>query len=93
MSSQKFQTVLANDAGSVQLSDANVSADFGGEIDSMERTLDRYRSGFEDLSLPEVRQAWPGLDRRRASALKDVFEYLRTSKALRNWDWCAYLRP
>lgn len=81
MSSQKFQTALASDAGSVQLSDAKVSADFGGEIDGMERTLDRYRSGFEDLSLPKVRQAWPGLDRRRASALKEVFEYLRTSKA------------
>ena len=79
--SQKFQTAVADGTGSIKLSDANVSADFGGEIDGMERTLARYRSGFEDLSLPEVRQAWPGLDRRRASALKEVFEYFRTSNA------------
>jgi len=80
-SSQKLQTAVANDTQSGQLSGASIRAASSEELDGMEQTLDKYRTAFENLSLPQVREVWPGLDRRRASALKDVFAYLRSSKA------------
>ena len=80
-SSQKLQIAVANDTRSGQVSGANIRAASSEELDGMEQTLDKYRTAFENLSLPQLRQVWPGLDHRRASALKDVFEYLRSSKA------------
>jgi hypothetical protein len=47
------------------------------ELDEMEQTLERYQAAFENLSLPQVRQVWPTLDRRRETAFKEVFEIFR----------------
>jgi hypothetical protein len=79
-SSQKLQTA-ANDTRSGQVSGASIRAASAQELEDMEQTLDKYRTAFENLSLPQLRQVWPDLDHRRASALTDVFEYLRSSKA------------
>jgi hypothetical protein len=50
----------------------------------MELTLQKYRAAFDNLSLPEMRQVWPGLDHRRESALKDVFKFLKASSTAPN---------
>ena|SRR5271165_1949209 len=47
------------------------------ELDGMEQALEKYRAGFENLSLPQVRQAWPTIDRRREAAFKEVFQVFR----------------
>jgi len=80
-SSGTLQTAVVDNAHIGQLSDASLRAASSEELGGMEQTLDKYRTAFESLSLPQMREVWPGLDRRRASALKDVFAYLRTSKA------------
>ena len=82
--SHKLQTAVAKDVRSAQLSNASIRAASGEELDGMELTLQKYRTAFDSLSLPQMRQVWPGLDRRRESALKDVFKFLRTSSAAPN---------
>ncbi len=77
---QKLQTAVAPDTGSGTLSGASIRAASSEELDGMEKTLNKYRAAFEDLSLAQIREVWPGLDRRRASALKDVFDYLHSNK-------------
>jgi hypothetical protein len=47
------------------------------ELDGMEQALERYQAVFENLSLMQLRQVWPTLDRRREAAFKEVFEVFR----------------
>ena len=84
VNSQKLQTAIAKDVRSARVSNASIRAASGEEIEGMELTLQKYRTAFDSLSLPQMRQVWPGLDRRRESALKDVFKFLRASSAAPN---------
>ena len=79
--SRKLQTAVAKDVRSAQVSNASIRAASGDELNGMELTLQQYRIAFDNLSLPQMRQVWPGLDHRRESALKDVFKFLRESSA------------
>jgi hypothetical protein len=49
------------------------------EIDGIEQTLERYQSAFENLSLRQVRQVWPSLDRGREAKFKEVFKAFRST--------------
>lgn len=82
--SRKLQTAVAKDVRSAQVNNASIRAASSDELGGMELTLQKYRSAFDSLSLPQMRQVWPGLDHRRESALKDVFKFLRESSATRN---------
>ena len=82
--SRKLQTAVAEDARSAQVSNVSVRAASSEELGGMELTLQKYRIAFDNLSLPQMRQVWPGLDHRRESALKDVFNFLRASAAAPN---------
>jgi len=82
--SRKLQTAVANDVRSAQVSNVSIRAASSEELGGMELTLQKYRSAFDNLSLEQMRQVWPGLDHRRESALKDVFKYLRASSAAPN---------
>lgn len=79
--SQKLQTAVAKDVRSAQVSNASIRAASSEELGGMELTLQQYRTAFDNLSLPQMRQVWPGLDHRRESALKDVFKFLKASSA------------
>ena len=82
--SQKFQIAVAKDVNSAQLSNASIRAASSEELGGMEQTLQNYRTAFDSLSLPQIRQVWPSLDRKRESALKDVFKFLKESKGAPN---------
>jgi hypothetical protein len=82
--SRKLQTAIAADVRSAQVSNASIRAASGDELSGMETTLEKYRTAFVNLSLPQMRQVWPGLDHRRESALKDVFKFLRESSVAPN---------
>jgi len=84
VNSRKFQTAVAQDVRSAQVSNVSVRAASSEELGGMELTLQKYRTAFDNLSLEQMRQVWPGLDHRRESALKDVFKYLRESSAAPN---------
>lgn len=47
------------------------------ELTEMEQTLEKYAAAFESLSLPQVRQVWPGLDLEHETAFKKVFAAFR----------------
>ncbi len=53
--------------------DATSPDDLGG----MEKTLADYQSAFEAMSLRQIHDVWPGIDRRREAAFRGVFEFLR----------------
>jgi hypothetical protein len=78
---QKLQTAVAKDVHSAQVSKASIRAASSEELDGMELTLQKYRTAFDSLSLPQMRQVWPGLDHRREGALKEVFKFLQQSSA------------
>lgn len=82
--SQKLQTAVAEDVRSAQVSNASIRAASSEELDGMELTLQKYRFAFDHLSLAQMHQVWPGLDHRRESALKDVFQFLKASSATPN---------
>lgn len=82
--SRKLQTAVAKDVRSAQVNNASIRAASSDELGGMELTLQQYRSAFDGLSLPQMRQVWPGLDHRREVALKDVFKFLRASSATPN---------
>jgi hypothetical protein len=63
---------------SAHLSGASIGGGYGEELGGMEMTLQQYRAAIENLSLPQVRQVWPGLDRHREGQLKEAFQYLRS---------------
>jgi hypothetical protein len=79
--SEQLKSAVSQDLRSAKLDQASVRAASTEELDGMELTLQKYQTAFENLSLPQIRQVWPGLDRRRESAFKDVFAYLRSSSA------------
>lgn len=82
--SQKLRSAVAKDMRSAQVSNASIRPASSEELDGMELTLQKYRMAFDNLSLPQMRQVWPGLDHQRESALKDVFQFLKTSSATPN---------
>jgi hypothetical protein len=82
--SRKLQTAVAKDVRSAQVNNASIRAASSDELGGMELTLQKYRVAFDSLSLPQMRQVWPGLDHRRESALKDVFKFLRESSTIPN---------
>ncbi|MGD0507772.1 MAG: hypothetical protein ABSA27_08245 [Terriglobales bacterium] len=82
--SQKLRSAVAQDVRNAQVSNASIRPASGEELDGMELTLQKYRTAFDSLSLPQMRQVWPGLDHRRESALNDVFKFLKASSATRN---------
>jgi hypothetical protein len=82
--SRKLQTAVAKDVRNAQVSNASIRAASSDELGGMELTLQQYRIAFDNLSLPQMRQVWPGLDHRREVALKNVFKFLRESSATRN---------
>jgi hypothetical protein len=82
--SQKLQTAVAKDQHSAQVSNASIRAASSEEREGMELTLQKYRTAFDNLSLPQMRQVWPGLDHRREGALKNVFKFLQGSSAVPN---------
>jgi len=82
--SRKLQTAAAKDVRSAQVSNASIRVASSDELGGMELTLQKYRAAFDNLSLPQMRQVWPGLDHRREVALKDVFKFLRESSATPN---------
>jgi hypothetical protein len=62
---------------SAQFSATTLRVASSEELDGMEQALETYQAAFENLSLPQVRQVWPTLDRRRETAFKEVFEVFR----------------
>jgi hypothetical protein len=54
------------------------------EIEGMELILEKYEGAFESLSLPQVRQIWPALDRQHEDAFKRVFEAFRQTSWTRS---------
>jgi hypothetical protein len=65
---------------------ANASFRFasGEELEGMEKTLEKYTSAFENLSLPQIREIWPNLDRQHEAAFKKVFAGFRETGYSRN---------
>jgi hypothetical protein len=49
------------------------------EVNGIEQTLERYQSAFENLSLHQVHQVWPSLDRQREEKFKEVFDAFRST--------------
>jgi hypothetical protein len=78
--SQPRETATTKDLGPSHVTEASFRGASSEELEGMELTLQQYKTAFDSLNLSQVRRVWPGLDRRRASALKDVFAYLRTTK-------------
>jgi hypothetical protein len=70
---QPAQIVTSAERPAVQLNAANFRIASGEEIEGMELTLEKYESAFENLSLPQVREVWPTLDRQHERAFKNVF--------------------
>jgi hypothetical protein len=68
------QSVVASASlSSAQLSTTSLRLASDHEMDGMEQTLGSYVTAFENLSLAEIKQVWPDLDRQHATAFKDVF--------------------
>jgi len=85
-SSQGIQPVQLVISGKVsgQVTDASYRPASSEELEGMEKTLEKYTAAFENLSLPEVRQVWPALDRQHEKALKEVFAAFRGTAWTRN---------
>lgn len=81
--SQSAQLVVSGKL-SGQVTSASFRPASSEELEGMEKTLEKYTVAFEDLSLPEVRQVWPALDRQHEKALKDVFATFRGTAWTRN---------
>jgi hypothetical protein len=75
-SNQSAQLVLSGKA-SAQITTASFRPASSEELEGMEQTLEKYAAAFEKLSLPEVRQVWPALDRQHEKAFKEVFAAFR----------------
>jgi len=73
--------VATTSSHAAQVNNASFRRASSEELGGMELTLQRYRTAIENLSLPQVHQVWPSLDRRRDAALKEAFEYLRSMSA------------
>ncbi len=80
-SSQGLAVAASTSSHAAQVSNASFRRASSEELGGMELTLQTFRAAIENLSLPQVHQVWPGLDRRREVALKEAFEYLRSMSA------------
>jgi len=78
---QPLKTAASANLRSAHVSDASFGGGYREEVGGMEVTLQKYRAAIENLSLPQVRQVWPGLDRHREAQLKEAFQYLRSMSA------------
>jgi hypothetical protein len=67
------QIVASGSMVPAQLSTASFRPASGEEIEGMELTLEKYESAFENLSLVQMREIWPSLDRQHERAFKSVF--------------------
>jgi len=74
---QSVQVAATTARPMVQVGDPNFRMSTGEEMDGMELTLVKYEVAFESLSLPQVRQIWPALDRQHEAAFKKVFAAFR----------------
>lgn len=74
--SQSFQLAVSSEH-SAQVTPASFRVASGEELEGMEQTLEKYTAAFENLSLSEVCQVWPGLDREHETAFKKVFVAFR----------------
>jgi hypothetical protein len=70
---QSAQIVSSSNMPTAQLNAARFRLASGEEIEGMELTLEKYESAFENLSLPQMREVWPTLDRQHERAFKSVF--------------------
>jgi len=77
--SQQLQAAVYNSVGTTPISPADLRAASTAEVSGMEQTLQKYQSAFENLSLPQVREVWPTLDRRREGTFRDVFQTFRST--------------
>jgi hypothetical protein len=75
--SQSLQTAASKTP--TQLSQAGFRVASPEEIEGMEQTLEKFQAAFENLSLPQVRQIWPEMDRDHEAGLKKVFSAFRDS--------------
>ena len=80
------QVAVSPGTSVAQLSEANFRLASNEETEGMELTLEKYEGAFESLSLQQVRQIWPALDRQHEVAFKNVFE------AFRQTSWTRSLR-
>jgi len=74
---QSLQLAVSGKNANAQVSTANYRVASSEEIEGMEQTLEKYQAAFENLSLPQVREIWPALDREHEAALKKVFAAFR----------------
>lgn len=80
---KSLQLAVSNEhAGQVTAASFRVAS--SEEVEGMEQTLERYTTAFEHLSLPEIRQVWPGLDREHETAFKKVFAAFQETKWTRS---------
>ena len=70
---QPVKIVESSSAASAQLNTASFRPASGEEIEGMELTMEKYEAAFENLSLPQMREVWPSLDRQHERAFKSVF--------------------
>jgi hypothetical protein len=75
--SQALQLAVSGKNAAAQVSTANYRVASSEETAGMEQTLEKYQAAFENLSLPQVRQIWPTLDREHEAAFKKVFAAFR----------------
>jgi len=73
--------VASPGVSNAQLSTAGFHLASSEEVDGMELTLEQYVTAFESLSLPQVKQIWPGLDQKHSKAFKDVFAAFKEAAA------------
>jgi len=84
--SQPLQIAVYNAVGNTQISPANLRPASAEEMGGMEQTLQKYQDGFENLSMTQVLQVWPTLDKRRKAKLGEVFQAFRTNSWTRKLD-------
>jgi len=86
VSSQQLQIAVYNAVGSTQITPANLRPASAEEMGAMEQTLQKYQDGIENLSIAQVLQAWPTLDKQRKAKLGEVFRAFRATSWTRKLD-------
>jgi hypothetical protein len=74
---QSVPVSISPDRIAAQLSGGSSRLASVDEVEAMEVTLEKFEAAFENLSLPQLRQVWPGMDRQHETALKQVFAGFR----------------
>jgi hypothetical protein len=83
---QSAQAVGSANSVKSQISGVSYRLASSVEVDGMEKTLENYVAAFESLSLPQMRQVWPTLDRKHETAFKEVFASFRENSWRRRMD-------